>query len=414
MADHRRAFAGAPVHYHPYVEPAPGAGKGLLAALAARAAVVVTDQSPAFFYPRLLAAAAAQVPCRLEAVDGVGLLPLRAADGRVFPSAHAFRRHLQRTLPEHLHAWPAPAPLAALDLPAPVLPSFLPERWPAPDPALLAGDPAALARLPIDHRVAPAPLPGGPDAGARALAEFLARRLPRYAEGRNDLDDGAASGLSPYLHFGHVGAHQIVRALLDRARWSPDRLGRVTGSREGWWGLDPAAEAFLDELITWRELGHHLAHHRPASERHESLPEWARQTLAAHAADPRERLYTLADFERARTHDPLWNAAQRQLLVEGTIHNYLRMLWGKKILEWSPTPQDALAVMIELNNKYALDGRDPNSYSGIFWVLGRYDRPWGPERPVIGLLRPMSSQNTARKLRTRGYLARHGDAPPLL
>ena len=145
-------------------------------------------------------------------------------------------------------------------------------------------------------------------------------------------------------------------------------------------------------------------------DRYESLPAWARATLARHAADPRPHVYTLADFEAARTHDPLWNAAQTHLLREGRIHNYLRMLWGKKVLEWTASPEEALAVLVELNNKYAVDGRDPNSYSGIFWVLGRYDRPWGPERPVFGTVRYMSSQNTLRKLRVRQYLARYGPA----
>jgi deoxyribodipyrimidine photo-lyase len=121
-------------------------------------------------------------------------------------------------------------------------------------------------------------------------------------------------------------------------------------------------------------------------------------------------LYTLAQFEAGETHDPLWNAAQRQLLQEGRIHNYVRMLWGKKILEWTASPEEALAVMVELNNKYALDGRDPNSYSGIFWILGRYDRPWGPDRPVFGTVRYMSSANTARKMRVHAYLQRYGSA----
>jgi deoxyribodipyrimidine photo-lyase len=118
-------------------------------------------------------------------------------------------------------------------------------------------------------------------------------------------------------------------------------------------------------------------------------------------------LYTLEDFASAQTHDRLWNAAQRQLVAEGRIHNYLRMLWGKKIVEWTASPQEALSIMVELNNRYALDGRDPNSYSGIFWILGRYDRPWGPERPIFGTVRYMSSENTARKVRVKDYIQRH-------
>jgi deoxyribodipyrimidine photo-lyase len=146
---------------------------------------------------------------------------------------------------------------------------------------------------------------------------------------------------------------------------------------------------------------------RDGFDQYASLPEWAKTTLAEHAGDPRPHCFSLEQFEAAETHDELWNAAQRQLVREGRIHNYLRMLWGKKILEWSAGPEEALEIMIELNNKYALDGRDPNSYSGIFWVLGRYDRPWGPERPIFGKVRYMSSQNTARKLRVGEYMEKY-------
>ena len=136
-------------------------------------------------------------------------------------------------------------------------------------------------------------------------------------------------------------------------------------------------------------------------------PRGALATLKKHAKDKRAYRYTMEEFASARTHDPLWNAAQRQLLDEGLIHNYLRMLWGKKILEWSANPPEALEIMLELNNRYALDGQDPNSYSGIFWILGRYDRPWGPERPIFGTIRYMSSENTAHKVRVRDYIRRH-------
>jgi deoxyribodipyrimidine photo-lyase len=159
--------------------------------------------------------------------------------------------------------------------------------------------------------------------------------------------------------------------------------------------------------VTWRELGFQFCHHRKDHHRWESLPEWARATLDEHALDPREHVYSLADFEHAATHDPLWNAAQTQLVREGTIHNYLRMLWGKKILEWTENPRRAMEIMIELNNRFALDGRDPNSYSGIFWVLGRHDRPWGPERPIFGKVRYMTSANTARKVPVKAYLERY-------
>ncbi|MDH4282798.1 MAG: deoxyribodipyrimidine photolyase, partial [Myxococcales bacterium] len=183
---------------------------------------------------------------------------------------------------------------------------------------------------------------------------------------------------------------------------------KVNGAREGWWGMSANAESFLDELVTWRELGFNACAHRADYDQYESLPDWARQTLEEHQNDPRPYLYSLEQLESSETHDPIWNAAQTELRETGRLQNYLRMLWGKKILEWSPSPSDALAAMVELNNKYAVDGRDPNSYSGIFWVLGRYDRAWGPERAIFGKIRYMSSENTKRKLRMADYLARFG------
>jgi deoxyribodipyrimidine photo-lyase len=173
--------------------------------------------------------------------------------------------------------------------------------------------------------------------------------------------------------------------------------------------MSPPAESFLDELLTWREVGFNFCSQRPDFGQFSSLPAWAIKTLDAHRRDPRPDLYDLEAFESAATHDPLWNAAQRELMRDGRIHNYLRMLWGKKVLEWSASPEEALDVLIHLNNKYAVDGRDPNSYSGIFWCLGRYDRPWGPERPIFGTIRYMSSDSTKRKLDWKAYIARYGE-----
>jgi deoxyribodipyrimidine photo-lyase len=409
MADNAAALRAAAVTYYPYVEPRVGAGRGLLAALARLACVVVCDDFPCFFLPRMTAAAARQIPVRFELVDSNGLLPMRAAD-KVFQRAFDFRRYLQGHLREHLVAFPRENPFARLKSPLlESLPAEIVRRWPAADVAQLAANPARLADLPLDHAVGIAPQPGGQNAARKQLATFL-NRLADYDESRNHPDADATSGLSPYLHFGHVAAHEVFYEISRREDWSLARLAKtVTGSARGWWGVGENAEAFLDQLATWRELGFNFCWQRDDYERYESLPDWARRTLAEHADDPRESVYSLDEFERAATHDPLWNAAQRQLVREGRLHNYLRMLWGKKILHWSATPHEALATMIELNNKYALDGRDPNSYSGIFWVLGRYDRAWGPERPIFGKIRYMCSKNTARKLHVREYLKRYGD-----
>ena len=415
MLQNRAALAGRPATYLPYVEPAPGAGRGLLAALAARAAVVVTDDFPCFFLPRMAAAAARALDVRLEAVDGNGLYPMRLA-GRTFARAFDFRRHLQRELGPHLLEGPAPDPLAEPGIPALAdLPGEVLQRWPAPSEALLRAAPEALAALPIDPAVGPAAMDGGAAAAQARWAAFLADGLDRYGEDRSHPDRDGGSKLSPWLHFGHVSVHRLFRDLAAREGWRPHHLGAGTsGAKEGWWGVSPPVEAFLDELVTWRELGFNLCSQGEGYDRLEGLPGWAQATMAEHAADPRPHLYDLATLEAAQTHDEVWNAAQRELVREGRMHNYLRMLWGKKIYEWSPSGRAALDVMIHLNNRYAVDGRDPNSYSGIFWVLGRYDRAWGPERPIFGKLRYMSSENTKRKLHLTRYLERYGLQPGLL
>lgn len=392
--------------YYPYVEPAQDADKGLLESLAQRACVVVTDDYPAFFLPRMLQSVAFQLPVRCEKVDSNGMFPIRSTEN-IFPTAFAFRAYLQRELRPHLDAFPQQNPLHGVDLPAiDALPDNITRRWPAASPTLLGAASGGLAALDIDHTVSVVETQGGTTAARQRLQRFLNERIADYATGANEPDTDTRSGLSSYLHFGHISAHELFHAVAASQDWTPAKLApKGAGKREGWWGMSPGAEAWLDELITWRELGYNMAAHATDYDQFESLPEWAKKTLGKHARDPREHIYSLSEFAAAETHDPIWNAAQRQLLREGRIHNYLRMLWGKKILEWSATPQDALDVMIELNNRYALDGRDPNSYSGIFWCLGRYDRPWGPERPIFGTVRYMSSENTRKKLRLTSYLA---------
>jgi deoxyribodipyrimidine photo-lyase len=248
---------------------------------------------------------------------------------------------------------------------------------------------------------------GGPAHAEKVLKSFIANRLPRYVDERNQPEADAPSGLSPYLHWGFVSTHQVFDALARHEGWSPERLAlKPTGAREGWWGMGANAEAFLDELVTWRELAFNTASHLDGYERYATLPRWALDSLERHAGDPRA-LVSLEDLEDGRSPDPLWNAAQGQLRREGRIHNYLRMIWGKRFLEWTRHPREAAEWMLHLNDRWALDGRDPSSVAGVSWCLGRYDRPWAPERPVFGTVRYMSSANTARKLRVKDYVARY-------
>jgi deoxyribodipyrimidine photo-lyase len=412
MAEHADRLSASPITYIPYVEPARGAGRGLLERLSARACLVITDDFPSFFIPRMVAAAGARIDVRLDAVDSNGILPTRGTD-RVFLTARSFRSHLQGELRSQLAQWPAslavddliPGTTVAREIAA-VL-----SRWPSTPAAVLKDPRALLLTLPIDHSVPPAPLRGGSAAARKTLSRFVADRLSRYADDHSHPDKDATSGLSPYLHFGHISAHDVFDAVMNAERWTSRKLGTArSGQREGWWGTSQGAEAFLDQVLTWRELGFNMCTHRPADYwRYESLPAWARATLDRHTADPRAWVYSRDEFSNAATHDPVWNAAQRELVATGTCHGYLRMLWGKKILEWSRTPEDALETMIAVMDRFALDGRDPNSYSGYCWTLGRYDRPWFPERPIYGTIRYMTSGSTIRKLRMKRYLDQWGD-----
>ena len=410
MADNqRRLERQAGLTYYPYLEPKKGAGKGLLEALSEKACVVIGDDYPCFFLPRMMAAAAKRLEVKFELVDANGLLPLRAAD-KVFLRAFDLRRFLQKNLIPHLADSPTPDPLEKLDLPrAYSIPDEITKKWPEADPKKLVEDTKYLAKLPIDHDVPPVETVGGSKAADKTLKDFISKKLKIYDEDRNKVEANATSGLSPYLHFGHISAHQVFTEVMDAEKWNPGKVSKkVTGSAKDWWGISSAAEGFIDQLATWRELGFNMCWQQEDYDQFDSLPDWAIETLEEHASDKREHVYSLKEFEQAKTFDELWNAAQRQLVQTGAMHNYLRMLWGKKILHWSKNPREALDIMIELNNKYALDGRDPNSYSGIFWCLGRYDRPWGPEREIFGKIRYMTSDSTRRKMSVDGYLEEFG------
>ncbi|GAB4315369.1 MAG: hypothetical protein Kow0074_02920 [Candidatus Zixiibacteriota bacterium] len=287
MVDNAQRLTRKGLRYFPYVEPRINAGKGLLAALGERACLIVTDQYPAFFLPHMLRAAASRVSVRMEAVDSNGLLPLIATD-RAYPTAYAFRRHLQKTLPNHLADLPVEDPLKGLRLPEfDVSLAEVEERWPTWSvEAGRTGD--RLKPLPIDHEVDAVSVHGGETAARECLARFVDHRLSRYGELRNSVEHDVTSGLSPYLHFGHISPHEVFRAVMDLEDWPDDHVfPKANGSRSGWWGVSKAAEGFLDQLITWRELGFNMCTHRGDYDRYESLPVWAQATLREHRADSR-------------------------------------------------------------------------------------------------------------------------------
>jgi len=252
---------------------------------------------------------------------------------------------------------------------------------------------------------------GTREAALARMDDFMKNDLSKYGEERNHPDSDRASRLSPWLHFGKISEYEIVKAALEQqpSGWDPGSITFNKGQREGFFNGDASIDAFLDEVITWRGVGYHFCHHRADFDKYSSLPAWALKTLDEHRGDERKHIYSYEQLENAETGDEIWNAAQRQLRREGIIHNYLRMLWGKKVLEWTPDPETALEYLIELNNQYAIDGRDPNSYSGIFWIFGRFDRAWGPERPIYGKVRYMTSDSTRKKLNLTGYLKTFGE-----
>jgi deoxyribodipyrimidine photo-lyase len=260
------------------------------------------------------------------------------------------------------------------------------------------GDAALLLdRLAIDARVSAAPGWKGGGAAARAqVKDFVARRLSGYAAGRNEPARDATSRLSPYLHFGQIGPCEVAAAVNGADAPAEDR------------------QAFLEEFIVRRELAVNFVRFNSRYDRLECCERWARATLDRHRADDRPWRYTESQLEEASTHDELWNASQRQMMESGWMHGYLRMYWAKKILEWSASPEEAMAAAIALNDRYELDGRDPNGYAGIAWAIGgKHDRPWG-ERPIFGTVRYMSLGSTSRKFDSRAYIRRWSGGASLL
>ena len=244
-----------------------------------------------------------------------------------------------------------------------------------------------MASCEIDHRVAPSlSFDGGREEAERHLDHFLKENLRRYARERNDPARHATSGLSAYLHFGHIAALEI--ALAAKAYAEEHQY---------------IADEFLEELIVRRELAFNFARFASNVESFDDLPDWAKANMRKHARDRRDPAYTPEQFEAAETHDPLWNATQKELLLRGKIHGYYRMYWGKKIIEWSAAYEEALHTMIHLHDRYAIDGRDPNTYANILWCFGLHDRPW-PERPVFGTFRSMVFDGMKRKTDVQAYL----------
>ena len=346
--------------------------------LAARAVTVVTDAFPTAGIAERTARFADRVECRVVAVDSHGIAPAASfekeewAARTIRPKLAAIRDHcLERVRDEPPRV---AMPLRLLrDLELDAL-DF--------DRADIAREVAACE---IDHTVPRVTaIASGLTAARARLKSFCRDALADYDERRSDpTDANGSSRLSPYLHFGQVSAAEVARTAIEA-------------------GPADAVAKFLDELVTWRELSLNFCTRNPKFGSLRALPPWVHETMRQHVKDEREHRYSLGELERGETDYPLWNAAQRELVETGTIHNVMRMYWGKSVILWTKTYRDAFDHLVHLNNKWGLDGRDPSSYGGIQWCFGKFDRPWG-ERPVWGTIRSMSIPRAYKKFDATGY-----------
>jgi deoxyribodipyrimidine photo-lyase len=340
--------------------------------------LVVGDENPMRQPEGWRQSAARQLTVPFWTVDADVIVPTHLFPKEEY-AARTIRPKIHRLLPQFLRPGSSPR---------------VETVWPAdrPRPTSVPIDPVRLLReLPLDRSVAPVPgARGGTSAGLARLDSFLERTLPNYDTARNLPPIEGTSQLSAYLHFGQLGPLTIALAVEKRV------------------GVPEAARAaFLEELIVRRELAINYVARNPRYDTLQGCHGWAVETLLRHASDPRPYLYSSEQLEQAVTHDPLWNAAQREMVLSGRMHGYLRMYWAKKILEWTRHPEEAFSIAVELNDRYQLDGRDPNGYTGVAWAIGgKHDRPWGPERPIFGLIRYMVASGCARKFSIPGYLAR--------
>jgi deoxyribodipyrimidine photo-lyase len=340
-------------------------------ALAGSAALVVVDGGQLRIQRQWRNKAARSIGCAMHEVETNLIVPVEEASEKEDFSAGTFRPRITKELDYYLVALRHKRPkVDSLGL-----------EFESFDISNLE---AALSRLKIDRSVpAVKGFRGGTNEAKRHLRRFIRDKLDDYAEKRNDPALDWVSGMSPYLHFGQISPLYIALEVM----------------KAGGGGC----EAYLEELIVRRELGHNFVFYNEKYDKFEALPAWAKRTLDYHRRDKREYVYSLREFEEARTHDPYWNAAQKEMVITGKMHGYMRMYWGKKILEWTKSPRAGYRIAIYLNNKYELDGRDANGYAGVAWCFGKHDRAWG-ERPVFGKIRYMNAAGLKRKFDADKYV----------
>jgi photolyase PhrII len=352
----------------------PGHRGDYLRQLGRRAALLVTEELPVEPLRTWTEGLARDLPAPVISVDTACVLPMPRVR-KAYTRAFEFRRATQKDRRDRLR----------LDWPEVRAEGFLPDLPFAPVDPVTADLEALIAACQIDHSLPPvAHTPGGSLAGYARWDEFRATGLKGYARRRNDATrlDGT-SRMSAYLHYGHV---------------SPFRIIRDAASAKG-----QGPEKYLDEILIWRELAHVFCFHRRDLDSLGALPEWARETLDEHRDDARSEIIDAERLARGETGQPLWDLCQKSLLRQGELHNNVRMTWGKALLDWSATPEQALARAIDLNHRFALDGRDPSSYGGLLWCFGQFDRPFTPEAPVRGQLRPREPEQHEERLDLEAY-----------
>ncbi len=350
------------------------------------AAMVIGDENPCREPERWRKVVAHRLRIPYWTVDADVLVP-SSLFTRHFYALHIFKPKLYAHFPTYLVKPPQIQPI---------------RRWkrPADFAAFNVREDVTAGWKNLDRSVGPVDtFTGGTHAALNRLKEFVANDLNDYADRRNHPETPGTSRLSPYLHFGHIGPLTIALAVENALK-----TGKVT---------QPARDTFLSEMIGWRELSVNFVKHVPNYDSIECAEPWAQKTLRDHARDKRDSVYTLEQLEKAQTYDELWNASQMQMVRFGWMHNYMRMYWAKKILEWSPTPAVAFQNAVYLNDKYELDGRDPNGYAGIAWaVAGVHDRPWF-DRPIFGTIRYMSGGSTGKKFNSKLYIRNVMEEQPL-
>lgn len=376
VEEKRLAFEELGIRYIFYLQQHAGSPKQTVMTLARDAALIVTDDYPCFVIPEHNRRVGERAEIPVFAVDSNAIVPMSKFDKEEY-AAYTIRPKIERQRDRYLKS----LPMEHVEIRANGLEVDCPET------RVTASNIAGLvAGCDIDHSVKPSVMyRGGTKNGRTRLEKFLTEILPTYDRTRNKPHLDGSSRLSPYLHFGFLSPLEVALAVMEAD--APDE----------------AKGAFLEELIVRRELSFNMTAHNPAYDSLAALPAWVHATMREHIDDERPVIYSLEQLEAGETHDELWNAAQREMVETGEMHNYVRMLWGKNVIAWSPTYEIAFETLVHLNNKYCLDGRDPNSYAGILWCFGKHDRAWF-ERPVFGTIRYMTSGSTGKKFDSRKYI----------